>query len=340
MIKKELLRTLLLLINRIVRGFIIPNMFNPLIYDSIVQVFALSRFSTLFDFGYRELAINTNLSKFYIKKVVVTSILSGLAIGIFSVVMMDTLYLSLLLVPILFLVYNVRYVYSIILVRIKNWSVLLFLELIGLVFLISMILSIRFLSRYNLEVLFFFETLFGIFLSIYFYTKVKITPSPLKIKNKSTTYFNSIQEFCIGNIESVVLVLPFILNRGLLSIYIGITAIGLIFADPFCNFVIEKKIKRPYIYCVFLVLSILIFFLQMIVLHENSFFQIVGWSYWNMNFALYSIFLLNCKFVYNYERKLYLVKSLNNPLNKIIQNITLTILLIVTCIFLFYSYNN
>ena len=107
MIKKELYRSFLLLLTRIIRGFIIPNLFSPIVYDSIVQVFALSRFSLIFDFGYREFAITSKNSRFYLKKLVLISIISGLILAIFSISLMHALKISFFLIPFFFVFYKV-----------------------------------------------------------------------------------------------------------------------------------------------------------------------------------------------------------------------------------------
>jgi hypothetical protein len=341
MIKKELYRSFLLLLTRIVRGFIIPNLFSPIVYDSIVQVFALSRFSLIFDFGYREFAITSKNSRFYLKKLVLISIISGLILAIFSISLMHALKISFFLIPFFFVFYNLRFVYTIILVKVKDWSSLLLTEFYSLGFLFAMFLFVYLFSGYNIQLFFLFEVLCGIFILIYFYRNVKLSnnSSVNPSKFNFNKYFNSIQEFCIGNIESVVLALPFILNRGLLSIYIAVTAIGLIFIDPFSNFVIEKKINRFFVYIVIFVVSVFVAFLQVILLHEDSTFKIISWSFWDIKFAAYSLFLLIAKLVYNFERKLFLIKSLNNPTNILIQNFVLITTLIITCFFIFYNYN-
>lgn len=338
MIKKELARTILLFFNRVIRGLVIPNLFTPLVYGIIVQIFAISRFSSLLDFGYREFMIHNKSNRFHFKRLTLISLFTGLTFGFCFHYFFDTYYVVVFIVPIFFIFFNLKYVFSVHMVREKQWHELLKIEIWSIVTLLLLIFCCYFYIDYRFELFFLFEILLAVLILSYFYLKLKYSIPPKRFsKPKITQFFNSFQEFCIGNIDSVILSIPFISTRGLLAIYIGITSIGLIFVDPFSNFVIENKIKRKFVYLTFLSVSMIVFIIQIILLHEDSFFQIISWTIWDINLAIFSVFLLNAKLIYNYERKFHLIKSLSDKKNMLIQNVILIFSFLVSFIFV-YSY--
>ncbi len=333
----ELIRTAFMFCSRIIRGFFVPVIISVSQYAFYLKVVALYRFSILFEIGLREWFIRLykkNSNKIPINKLLYLNFFCSVPIFFIAKFVSVDFFESFVIFNVWFGI-NIKYILSNILPLREKWMWLLSIEIISFA-LILFAICILYLTEL-LIVLFILDLITWIvpsFIFIYLFRK-KNYPKisfPIQLSN----IWRSMQEFMIGNQESLLILLLSNETRSIIGISLSFAGLFLYVGEYTINrFVIYKT--NYILVLLFYILVTLVYFFSYYIVFSNHYFIVIDWLYYDLIINFVIGFVLFIKLIFTYLRKFDLIGDAKND-RKNIMNFLVLINFISFCLLYYYLY--
>ena len=335
----EFSRTLIMFIGRMLRGFLIPYFLGSSKYAIYLRIVALYRFSNLFEFGIRQWAIelykNSSDKSIPIFRIIWINLLISLPALLIGFIM-DFNIIQTICVYLFWCSYNLKYILSQILPYSKRWQDLFKIEL--LTFLVLFIGIVIFYYLSNIYTLLILDISISILIICFFIYKIKNQKiSNLKLKFDISHKLKTLQEFIVGNGDSLFLLLISDAIRPIFGLSFAFSGLFLYLTEYTSNrFVVSNKSLR-YTSKVYLLTS-LAFIISYIILFNGPVQYFYEWAEFNLLIPIALGFNLFFKLSYSLLRKEDLIGEKNSSDLKRRRNLTVIFNIITLCLLYYYFY--
>lgn len=335
----EFSRTLIMFIGRMLRGFLIPYFLGSSKYAIYLRIVALYRFSNLFEFGIRQWAIelykNSSDKSIPIFRIIWINLLISLPALLIGFIM-DFNIIQTICVYLFWCSYNLKYILSQILPYSKRWQDLFKIEL--LTFLVLFIGIVIFYYLSNIYTLLILDISISILIICFFIYKIKNQKiSNLKLKFDISHKLKTLQEFIVGNGDSLFLLLISDAIRPIFGLSFAFSGLFLYLTEYTSNrFVVSNKSLR-YTSKVYLLTS-LAFIISYIILFNGPVQYFYEWAEFNLLIPIALGFNLFFKLSYSLLRKEDLIGEKNSSDLKSRRNLTVIFNIITLCLLYYYFY--
>ena len=335
----EFSRTLIMFIGRMLRGFLIPYFLGSSKYAIYLRIVALYRFSNLFEFGIRQWVIelykNSSDKSIPIFRIICINLLISLP-ALLICFIMDFNIIQTICVYLFWCSYNLKYILSQILPYSKRWQDLFKIEL--LTFLVLFIGIVIFYYLSNIYTLLILDISISILIICFFIYKIKNQKiSNLKLKFDISHKLKTLQEFIVGNGDSLFLLLISDAIRPIFGLSFAFSGLFLYLTEYTSNrFVVSNKSIR-YTSKVYLITS-LVFIISYIILFNGPVQYFYEWAEFNLLIPIALGFNLFFKLSYSLLRKEDLIGEKNSNDLKRRRNLTVIFNIITLCLLYYYFY--
>ena len=333
----EFSRTFIMFIGRMLRGFLIPYFLGSSKYAIYLRIVALYRFSNLFEFGIRQWVIelykNSSDKSIPIFRIICINLLISLPALLIGFIM-DFNIIQTICVYLFWCSYNLKYILSQILPYSKRWQDLFKIEL--LTFLVLFIGIVIFYYLSNIYTLLILDISMSILIICFFIYKIKNQKiSNLKLKFDISHKLKTLQEFIVGNGDSLFLLLISDAIRPIFGLSFAFSGLFLYLTEYTSNrFVVSNKSIR-YTSKVYLITS-LAFIISYIILFNGPVQYFYEWAEFNLLIPIALGFNLFFKLSYSLLRKEDLIGEKNSSDLKSRRNLTVIFNIITLCLLYYY----
>ena len=335
----EFSRTAIMFSGRMLRGFLIPYFLGSSKYAIYLRIVALYRFSNIFEFGIRQWAIelykNSSDKSIPIFRIIRINLLISSPALLTSVIMEFNI-IQTICVYLFWCSYNLKYILSQILPYSSRWRDLFKMEL--LTFLVLFIGIVIFYYLSNIYTLLILDISISIVIISFFIFKIKNQkPSNLIFKFDISHKLKTLQEFIVGNGDSLFLLLISDAMRPIFGLSFAVSGLFLYLTEYTSNrFVVSSKSLR-YTNKVYLTTS-LVFIISYVILFNGPVQYFYEWASFNLFIPIALGFNLFLKLSYSLLRKEDLIGEKNSSDLKGRRNLTVIFNIMTLCLLYYYFY--